>query len=120
MENDHSEEDFKQAIRAYHKGDFETAVSKIRPMAQQGDAASQFLLGMIYATANGGPFDPRQAIKRNPQEAIKWYQLAAEQGYTDAQFSLGNIYEEGNGVPQNPEEALKWYRLNAEKGSSAA
>jgi len=53
-------------------------------------------------------------------EAVKWYRLAAEQGYAVAQFNLGNMYRIGNGVPENDAEALKLYRLAAEQGDAQA
>jgi TPR repeat protein len=48
------------------------------------------------------------------------YRLAAEQGEAPAQFLLGDIYEEGKGVPQDYVEAAKWYRRAAEQGYAAA
>ena len=38
-----------------------------------------------------------------------WYRLAAEQGHAAAQFSLGNMYDEGEGVPEDAAEAVRWY-----------
>ena len=46
--------------------------------------------------------------------------MAAEQGYADAQFSLGLMYDSGQGVAQNYVEAAKWYRRAAEQGEAAA
>ena len=33
--------------------------------------------------------------------AARWYRLAADQGDADAQFNLGAMYAEGQGVPQD-------------------
>ena len=35
--------------------------------------------------------------------------LLAEQGHVDAQYSLGVMYENGEGVPENDAEAVKWW-----------
>ena len=51
---------------------------------------------------------------------MKWYRQAAEQGYTDAQFNLGNMYAKGRGVKQDDVEAVKWYRQAAEQGDAPA
>ena len=54
---------------------------------------------------------------------MKWYRLAAEQGYASAQFNLGVMYlngRGGEGVPQDDAEAVKWYRLAAEQGYASA
>ena len=53
-------------------------------------------------------------------EAVKWYRLAAEQGFASAQFNLGIMYEQGKGVPENDAEAVKWFRGAAEQGHAAA
>ena len=38
-------------------------------------------------------------------EAVKWFRKAAEQGYADAQFSLGDAYRTGTGVAKDNAEA---------------
>jgi hypothetical protein len=52
--------------------------------------------------------------KTNFQEAIRWFRRAAAQGDPDAQNSLGQMYEIGEGVKQNYTLAAKWYRIPAE------
>jgi TPR repeat protein len=42
---------------------------------------------------------------------LKWYHLAAEQGYPNAQHNIGYMYDTGEGVEQDYKEALKWYTL---------
>ena len=44
----------------------------------------------------------------------------AEQGNATAQFSLGVMYANGDGVPENDAEAVRWYRLAAEQGDASA
>jgi TPR repeat protein len=41
------------------------------------------------------------AYRKNYVEAIKWYRLAADQDYADAQHNLGAMYDNGYGVPQD-------------------
>lgn len=41
---------------------------------------------------------------------------AAEQGDVNAQYNLGTMYDEGNGVKKDPSEAFKWYKKAAEQG----
>ena len=57
-----------------------------------------------------------QGVPQDYEEAVKWYRLAAEQGYANAQYNLGLMYDNGEGVPQDYAEAVKWYRLAAEQG----
>lgn len=56
----------------------------------------------------------------NYVEAVKWYRLAAEQGYSEAQLALGHCYDSGHGVEENDSEAVKWYTLAAEQGDAVA
>jgi TPR repeat protein len=50
------------------------------------------------------------------KESVKWYRLAADQGYALGQNNLGNMYDNGLGVPQSYKEATIWYRLSADQG----
>ena len=45
---------------------------------------------------------------------------AAEQGYAKAQFNLGLIYYNGQGVRQDYTQAVQWYRKAAEQGDAKA
>jgi TPR repeat protein len=44
----------------------------------------------------------------------------ADQGDADAQYNLGIMYDNGEGVPENDAEAVKWYRKAAEQGVASA
>ncbi len=57
-----------------------------------------------------------EGVSQNYIGAVSWYRRAAEQGYVEAQFSLGVMYGMGFGVSRNPNESLKWYRKAAEQG----
>lgn len=48
------------------------------------------------------------------------YANAANQDNAQAQFEIGIMYVEGNGVPKNDAEAVKWFRKAAEQGNSPA
>ena len=88
------------------------AVRWFRLAAEQGDAAHQRRLGLVYATGEGVPEDHA--------EAAKWFRLAAEQGDAGAQADLGFLYANGAGVPEDDAEAMKWYRKAAEQGDASA
>ena len=42
----------------------------------------------------------------------------ANDGYADAQYNLGVMYDEGEGVPQDYKEAIKWYQMSADQGDA--
>ena len=44
----------------------------------------------------------------------------AEEGYSYAQYNLGVMYANGEGVPEDDAEALKWFRLAADQGNARA
>jgi TPR repeat protein len=83
-----------------------------KAVEEEGDARVQFNLGVKYATGEGVP--------KNPAEAVKWYRKAADQGYAPAQSNLGVMYAKGEGVAKDTTEAAKWYRKAADKGYARA
>ena len=52
--------------------------------------------------------------------ALREWKPLAEQGVAFAQYNLGVMYANGQGVPQNYKTAVKWYRLAAEQGLANA
>ena len=74
----------------------------------------------IYAMFEVGRYYHLNKVNKKVEEAVKWYEKAAEQGYPMAQVNLGNMYANGEGVEQDYEEAVKWYRKAAEQGYPVA
>ena len=106
------EQQFQQGLEATERGDYQTAFKLWLPLAEQGDAIAQVLLGNAYENGLG--------VKQDDVEAVKWYRQAAEQGDAAAQLKLGAMYEDGRGVKQDDVEAVKWYRQAAERGDAQA
>ncbi len=100
--------DFKAGVEAYQRGDYATALTEFRPLAQQGHAEAQNNLGFMYSNGRGVPQDY--------EEAVRWYRLAAAQGFADAQFNLGLMYSKGRGVLQDYVQAHMWANLAAAQG----
>ena len=48
---------------------------------------------------------------------IKWYKLSAKK-YNWAQFNLGTMYDNGEGVDKDEFQAFNWYQLAAKRGHS--
>ena len=61
-----------------------------------------------------------RGVPENDVEAVRWFRLAAEQGYARAQFRLGLMYGFGSGVPQNNIRAYVWYSVAAAQGLEVA
>jgi len=100
--------DFAKGLSAYDKGDYATALSEWKPLAEEGDAPSEFNLGLLYYDGHGVPQDY--------SEAARWFERAAEQGYTKAQHNLGAMYGVGKGVRRDYVQAYKWLSLCAASG----
>ena len=84
----------------------------VRQAAEQGDAAAQYNLGLMYANGEGVPKDDA--------EAVKWYRLAAEQGDANAQYGLGFMYATGRGVLKDSVLAHMWSNIAGANGNEAA
>ena len=52
--------------------------------------------------------------------ASKWYRLSAEQGLAEAQYNLGLMYHEGQGVLQDYVSAHMWWNLSGSQGITNA
>jgi len=99
--------DYNDGVEAFTAGDFAAAIAEWQPLAEEGDAASQFGLGLIYESGKG--------VGRDYREAVAWYELAAAQGHPGAQFNLGHLYRLGAGVPPDMGQAVAWWTAAAEQ-----
>ena len=111
---------FTDAMRSYYKflRAFESLIlgmKLLRIAAEKGSDVAQFILGKGYEDGEflgeGRDYDE---YKEAEKEAVKWYQKAAEQGYAEAQYNLGEMYS--SGVMRDDKEAVKWYEKAAEQG----
>ena len=112
--------------------------------ANQGIAAAQNNLGLMYAQGRGVPQDVVRAVKywrdaaakdhvvakfnlglayfrgegvaEDRFEAQRWFRAAAELGLADAQYALAQIIRMGLTAKANEAEALHWYQLAAAQG----
>ena len=101
--------DFQDGLDAIHRTDYEKALRKLLPLAESGNAAAQYNIGVMHEWGDGVP--------QNNAEAIRWYRRSAELSHKDAQNNLGAMYSKGEGAEQNFVEALKWFILSGGNGS---
>jgi TPR repeat protein len=117
--------------------------------ARQGEAESQFILGMTYCdgwegvvragtvtarwcelAAELGDKRPefvfgllqrgQERVKPDRVEAIKWLTAAADQGDDYARVILGEMLLEGDGVPADWRHGVEWMRKSAAAGFAPA
>jgi TPR repeat protein len=55
-------------------------------------------------------------VNQDDKQAVKWFALAAEQGFAEAQFNLGLMYDDGLGVSQDYVTAHLWANIAAVNG----
>lgn len=84
--------------------DNEAAERWFRKAAEQGNAAAQNNLGLLYARGQGVP--------QRYAEAAGWYRKAADQGFDYAIGNWGLLFEQGLGVRKNRAVALALYSLS--------
>ena len=68
---------------AYNRGDYMPAIRLFRPLAKQGNAKAQHLIGVMYHKGEG--------VARNSVRAFAWFSLAAAHGDRDAQAKLREV-----------------------------
>jgi TPR repeat protein len=122
---DASQDPVKQGVDAWERGDYKTAVERWRGPAIAGNPDAQFNLGQAYKLGRGVPADlnmaeewyRKAAMQGHPQaednyglalfqngkraEALVWLEKSAARGEPRAQFVLGTMYFNGDGVERD-------------------
>ncbi len=93
---------------ALDRGDNAAALAELRPLADEGEAAAQVLLGDLYFQGIGLP--------ANYSLAWTWYNRAASNEDPVGQYKLGKMYWDGIGVPRDDTKAVEWYEAAAAGG----
>jgi uncharacterized protein len=83
------------------------------------------LVLLVWAAAVpavAGPFEDGADAYRagDYATALRLWRPLADAGNANAQFRLGYMYHDGQGVPQDYEAAAAWYRRAAEQGNQFA
>ena len=112
---------------AFAKHDYRAAPLIWQPRAEQGDAAAQYGLGLVYSLGNDDAApDPEQANIWF-EKAIAGLSKAAKDGDVMAQYLLGGMYSQGEGGEPNAVMANFWFqkamgsfREAAEQGTTSA
>lgn len=102
--------EFPSAFRGATSGKRASFLGALHRKAAAGDVNAQYNLAVRYYLGHG--------VKKDVQEATKWWLKAAEQGDVESQFRVGWLYMEAN--RSDSAEAVKWYTKAAEAGHAAA
>jgi TPR repeat protein/serine/threonine protein kinase/parvulin-like peptidyl-prolyl isomerase len=115
--------------------DFAAAIRWYTMASEQGSAFAQYNLGVIHYSGSP-PAEPGALNFRwwtdsalpkgyigpaqGPEEAVKWWREAAEQGSPEAQMLLGLAYSDGVGIAKDAAQAANWWKKAAEQGLAGA
>ena len=105
------------AIKVYYSGLPDQAIAMIMPLAQSGDPKAQLLLGNILHSLSRSDTNSPQA------DPVTWYQMAAAQGSSEANYLLGVIYHNRWTETQEKDSdtiAIAYYETAAKLGNKAA
>ena len=84
----------------------------LREAALRGEGGAAYEVGARFAEGRGTTV--------NYEEAIKWYERAADKGVVLAMFRLGTLLEKGLGTKKDPDSARRYYLQAAERGNAKA
>ncbi len=105
-----------EALQAIDAGNHAAGAQQLLPLAQGGNAAAQFRLGMLHYVGKG--------VVESEREALGWLKKSAAQGNLDAMYQLGNLFTFGNEAAKlttDPDqEAAQWYFRAASAGHTDA
>ena len=89
---------------------YQKAFPLMKKLAEQGEAEAQMHLFEMYRHGNG--------VADDKKEDWRWLNAAAENGYAEAQETLGMNYHTMR--PSNEKEAIRWWTSAARKGNPLA
>lgn len=98
---------YAKGMRAYKKGEYKRAFPILKELAEEGQSHAQVAIGTMYHLGLGD-------LKRDEDEALKWYALAAAQGNGLASNNYGAILHSRG----DREGAIQWYLKAREQGFS--
>src|SRR2546430_586838 len=90
----------------------EPTFKQVKAKAEAGDKYSEGELGRRYPDGQG--------VAKDDVEAVKWFRKAAEQNFSQAQYTLSANYYNGEMVAKDYVEAYKWALLAAAQGHEDA
>ncbi len=97
-----------------------TPKAKLAGLALIAALCAGFTLGLT-APGWAGFDEGVAALQRGDYAtALREYRPLAEQGHATAQYNLGIMYDNGQGVLQDYAKAVKWVRKAAEQGDANA
>jgi TPR repeat protein len=97
-------------------------VSKLLCCLRHATLTALLVAVAVPGAANAGLYEVALAAAEQGDfvTALRLWRSLAEQGDADAQYNLGVMYSNGDGVPRDYAEAMKWHRKAADQGNGNA
>lgn len=119
-----TEQHAREAVKWYQKVDvLDLDMGRIQPSKTKKweelyDAATDKLVYSNGSTEYDQGYS--RLFQEKYQEAIVWFRRSAQLGYPTALYQLGELFEQGRGLPKNMDSALQWYLKAALEGYQPA
>lgn len=101
---------------AYGREDYKAALKLLQPLAENGNAEAEYVLGNLYFYGHG--------VAKNKAEGLKWWTKSGEHGHVPALTTLTMAYtSDWFGLTKDEAEASKWFgkaKALAEGGNADA
>ncbi len=107
--------EYKKTHQYNQQGYYNTWVRELKKLANNDNPYAQQALGELYIDGHS-----EAGIKRNSEEAYKWFKKSADNNNPDGQFAMGWLHERGSFVKQSATTAIKWYKQASLQGSKKA
>ena len=88
-------------------------LEELKKRGMEGDAMAQLAVGIAY-------YERKQQTEEDKKEAVRWLEMAAEQGLALAEYQLGCFYDTGELVEQNRNRAIEYWRKASQHGFTTA
>lgn len=102
---------YKEGLKFVSAGKWSQALKEFEPMADEGHAASQFSIGLIYQLGRG--------VSKDMVKARQMYLMSAKQGYWPAYNNLGKMFLNGDGVPKSHIVAFRLFSRASDNHAQA-
>jgi len=110
----------EKVMQHFEAKEYRQALEIALPIAERDDPQAQYIAGLLLYSGHDG-------VERNKETGLEWLRKAADNGYMEAQFKVGEIYapllgafSETPPTQDDYAQAAKWYLLAAEQGHKEA
>ena len=110
-----SDDTAKRCIQLFNDSEFIAAIAVCQQAAEQGDAASQTVLGEMYDAGDG--------VETDQRKVVKWWTMASGNSYLPAQNLLalkyyygGDVFEPQTQWNQDYKKAFEIWKQSASRG----